>query len=102
KNLAQTQAADDASYSVNGLSLTSSSNSITTAISGLTLNLTQAPPSGSTLQSQITVGSDTASVTSSVTSFIQSYNSLVNLESSLTGYNASTNTASTLTGEAPM
>src|SRR5882757_1005236 len=102
KNLTQTQAAADASYSVNGLSLTSSSNSITTAISGLTLNLTQAPLSGSTLQSQITVGSDTASVTSSVNSFIQSYNSLVNLESSLTGYNASTNTASTLTGEAPM
>jgi flagellar hook-associated protein 2 len=102
KNLTQTQAAADAGYSINGLSLTSSSNSITTAISGLTLNLTQAPLSGSTLQSQITVGSDTASVTSSVNSFLQSYNSLVNLESSLTGYNASTNTASTLTGEAPM
>ena len=102
KNLTQTQAAADASYSINGLSLTSSTNSITSAITGLTLNLTQAPPAGSTLQSQITVGSDTAAVTSSVNNFVQAYNSLVNLESSLTGYNASTKTASTLTGEAPM
>jgi flagellar hook-associated protein 2 len=102
KNLTQTQTAADAQYSINGLSLTSSTNSITTAVSGLTLNLTQAPPSGSTLQAQITVGSDTNAVTNNVNSFIQAYNSLVNLESSLTGYNASTNTASTLTGETPM
>ena len=102
KNLTQTQAAADAQYSINGLSLTSSTNSITSAISGLTLNLTQAPPSGSTLQAQVTVTSDTTAVTNSMNTFVQAYNSLVNLESSLTGYNASTNTASTLTGEAPM
>ncbi len=102
KNLTQTQTAADARYSINGLSLTSSTNSITSAISGLTLNLTQAPPSGSTLQAQITVSSDAAAVTNSVNTFVQAYNSLVNLESSLTGYNASTNTASTLTGEATM
>jgi flagellar hook-associated protein 2 len=102
KNLTQTQTAADARYSINGLSLTSSTNSITSAISGLTLNLTQAPPSGSTLQAQITVSSDAAAVTNSVNTFVQAYNSLVNLESSLTGYNASTNTSSTLTGQATM
>jgi flagellar hook-associated protein 2 len=102
KNLTQTQAATDAQYSINGLSLTSSTNSITSAISGLTLNLTQAPPAASTLQAQITVASDTTAVTNTVNTFVQAYNGLVNLESSLTGYNASTNTASTLTGEAPM
>ncbi len=98
----QVQPAADAQYTVNGLSLTSSTNSITTAVNGLTLNLTQAPPAGSTLQAQVTVGSDTASVTSNVNAFVQAYNSLVNLESSLTSYNASTNTASVLTGEMPM
>jgi len=102
KNLAPTQTATDAQYSINGLSLTSSTNSITTAINGLTLNLTQAPAPGSTLQAQVTVGSDTTSITSSVNSFVQSYNSLVNLESSLTGYNASTKSASVLTGESSM
>jgi flagellar hook-associated protein 2 len=102
KNLTQTQVAADAQYSINGLSLISSTNSITTAINGLTLNLTQAPPAGSTLQAQITVGADSQAVTSNVNSFITAYNGLVNLESSLTGYNASTNTASALTGEIPM
>ncbi len=102
KNLTQTQAAADAQYSINGLSLTSSTNSITSAIAGLTLNLTQAPPSGSTLQAQVTVSRDTTAVTNSVNSFVQSYNSLVNLENSLTGYSASTNKASVLTGEGPM
>jgi flagellar hook-associated protein 2 len=100
--MTQTQAAADAQYSINGLSLTSSTNSITSAIAGVTLNLTQAPPSGSTLQAQVTISSDTTGVTNSVNTFVQAYNGLVNLETSLSGYNASTNTASTLTGETPM
>jgi flagellar hook-associated protein 2 len=102
KNLTQTQAAADAQYSINGLALTSSTNSITTAINGLTLNLTQAPPANSTLQAQITVGTDSTAVSSSVNNFVQAYNSLVSLENSLTGYNASTKTASALTGALSM
>ena len=102
KNLTQTQPAADAQYSINGLPLTSSTNSITTAISGLTLNLTQAPAVGSTLQAQVTVGTDSNAVSTSVNNFIQSYNSLVKLESNLTAYNSSTNTPSTLTGDPSM
>jgi len=102
KNLTQTQAAADAQYSINGLALTSSTNSITTAISGLTLNLTQAPAANSTLQAQITVGTDSSAVSSSVNNFVQAYNTLVNLEKSLTGYNASSKTASALTGDSSM
>ncbi len=100
--MTQAQAALDANYTVNGLALTSSTNSVTTAINGVTLNLTQAPPAGSTLQAQITVATDTTTVTGNVNSFITAYNNLVNLENSLTSYNASTNTASTLTGDTPM
>jgi len=99
KNLTQTQAAQDAQYSVNGLGLTSSSNSITTAINGLTLNLTQAPAAGSTLQAQVTVATDTTSVTNSVSAFVKAYNSLVTLDQGLTAYNSSTKTASVLTGD---
>jgi flagellar hook-associated protein 2 len=102
KNLTQTQTATDAQYSINGLSLTSSTNSITTAISGLTLNLIQAPASGSTLQAQITVGTDSAAVTSNVNRFVTAYNSLVSLENSLTSYSSGSNTASVLTGESSM
>ena len=99
KNLAPTQTAQDAQFSVNGLGLTSSSNVVTTAISGLTLNLNQAPPTGSTLQSQITVATDSTSVAGSVNSFVQAFNSVVTLEHSLTSYNSTTNTASVLTGD---
>jgi flagellar hook-associated protein 2 len=99
KNVTLTQPAKDAQYSVNGLGLTSSSNVITTAINGLTLNLTQAPATGSTLQAQITVATDNNSVTSSVNNFVQAYNSLVKLEQSLTAYDSNTNTASVLTGD---
>lgn len=99
KNLTQTQAAQDAQYSVNGLGLTSSSNSITTAINGLTLNLTQAPAAGSTLQAQVTVATDATSVTDSVSAFVKAYNSLVTLDQGLTAYNSSTHTASVLTGD---
>lgn len=99
QNMTLTQSAQDAQYSVNGLSLTSSSNSVTTAINGLTLNLTQAPAAGSPLQAQVTIATDSNSVTNSVNSFVQSYNSLVKLEQSLTAYNTSTSTASVLTGD---
>jgi len=99
RNMTLTQSGSDAQYSVNGLALTSSSNVITTAVNGLTLNLTQAPASGSTLQAQVTIGTDTSSVTASMNNFVQAYNSLVKLEQSLTAYNASTNTASVLTGD---
>lgn len=99
KNMTATQTGQDAQFSVNGLSLTSSSNIVTSAINGLTLTLNEAPPAGSTLQSQITVGSDTSSVSSSVNDFVSAFNSLVKLEQSLTAYNSTTNTSSVLTGD---
>jgi flagellar hook-associated protein 2 len=98
--MGQTQAAANASYSVNGLALTSQSNTITSAISGVTLNLTQAPPPGGVLQSQITVGTDSSAITSHVNDFIANYNKVVTTVNGLTNYNAQTNTASTLTGDA--
>ena len=98
--MTQTQAAADAQFTVNGLSLTSGSNSVTTAISGVTLNLTQAPATGAPpLQAQLTVGTDPAAITNSVNNFVSAYNSLITLTNNLTNYNASTNTASILTGD---
>jgi len=95
-----TQAAGDASYSVNGLALTSASNSITTAISGVTLNLTQAPAAGGApLQSQMQVAADPTAITASVNSFITAYNSVITLTNSLTNYNSSSKTSSTLTAD---
>ena len=98
--MTQTQPPKDAVFSVNGLSLTSSSNSVSTAINGLTLNLAQAPASGATaLQSQISVSTDTNSINTSINALVTAYNSYVNLSSSLTSYNATSKSGSALTGD---
>jgi flagellar hook-associated protein 2 len=100
KNLTATQQAMDAQYSVNGLSLVSSSNTVTTAVSGLTLNLNEAPAAGSPpLQSQITVGTDSTAVGATVNNFVQAYNKFQSLAKSLSNYNSTTNTAAVLNGE---
>jgi flagellar hook-associated protein 2 len=100
--MTQTQAAADANFSVNGLALTSASNAVTTAISGVTLNLTQAPASGgAALQSQVTIATNPTTVTNSVNSFVSAYNALITLTNSLTSYNATSNSSSVLTGDSP-
>ena len=100
--MAAGQNAADASFSVNGLAMTSASNSVTTAINGVTLNLTQAPAAGGApLQSQVQVATDPTAVTASVNSFISAYNAVISLTNTLTSYDASSNSASVLTGDSP-
>lgn len=72
-NLAETQAALDASVLVDGYTLTSASNEITDAISGVTLNLLA--ETGATAAS-LSVTRDTAAVATSVSDFVSSYNAL--------------------------
>jgi len=80
--------------------LTSASNSVTSAISGVTLNLNQAPAvGGAPLQSQIAVAADPNAITSTVNNFISAYNSLITLTGSLTSFNTTTDTGSVLTGD---
>lgn len=90
------QSAADASFSVNGLALTSASNSVSSVISGVTLNLNQAAS-----VSQVQVGTDPKAVTSTVNGFISAYNAFISLTGTLTSYNASSNSASVLTGDSP-
>jgi len=90
------QSAADASFSVNGLALSSTTNSVSSVINGLTLNLTQANSS-----SQVQIGTDPTAITASVNSFITAYNSFISLTSKLTSYDATSNTSSILTGDSP-
>lgn len=77
--------AQDAKFTVDGLELTSSKNSVTGAISGLTLDLLSAPSTpGGTSYSTVTVGANTDGLKTSLQTFITSYNTLVNLVSTLT------------------
>lgn len=99
----QTQAAQDAQFSINGLALTSASNTVTGAVEGLTLTLAKAPPAGSlpgtTVDAEITVAQDADAVKKSVEDFVKAYNEVEKLIGELTRYDPNTKTAAVLNGE---
>lgn len=94
QTMTASQSAADAHFTVNGLALTSASNVVTSAIAGLSLNLTQ---SGSSAQVQ--VATDPKAVTATVQSFIAAYNAFISLTGTLTAYNPTSNSSSALTGD---
>ncbi len=93
QNLTQGLAAQDASLTVNGLAITSPSNTVTDAISNTTLNLLK---TGTTSMS---IANSTSGVASAVQSFVTAYNSLNSAISSLTSYDATTKQAGLLNGD---
>jgi flagellar hook-associated protein 2 len=96
KSMTSAQSAADASFSVNGLALTSATNSVSSVISGVALNL-NLPNS----VSQVQVGTDPKAVTDSVNGLIAAYNGFISLTNKLTSFDATTNTSSILTGDSP-
>jgi flagellar hook-associated protein 2 len=89
----------DASLTVDGVPITSSTNTVTGAISGVTLNLLgAAPASGSTPATSINLGlaADSSSITSAVSAFVTAFNSLISDVNTTISYNSSTQTAGVL------
>lgn len=94
-NYTQETAPQDASYSIAGVSGTSASNTVSDALSGVTLNLLgTTTATGTTL----TVSNDTTSIQGNIDAFVSAYNTLLGSFQSLGGYDASTQTAGTLMG----
>ncbi|MBA1230781.1 flagellar filament capping protein FliD [Pseudomonas viridiflava] len=94
--------AKDAQFTVDGLSLTSASNKVSGAISGLTFDLVAptAPGAGPT---NVTVATNTDGLKTSLQSFVDSYNTMVKLVSTLTKGTVDSDgkyTAAALTGDA--
>jgi len=97
-SLVQTQAADDAMLTINGLAITRTSNTITDAIAGVTLNLTKgtlASPGVATL----TVAADTGATTTAINNFVSAYNTAVNLLKTDSAYDAANKKAAVLNGD---
>lgn len=97
-SLVQTQAADDAMLTINGLAITRTSNTITDAIEGVTLALTKgtvASPGTATL----TVANNTSATTTAIEAFVKAYNDSVKLLKSSSAYDAATKKAAALTGD---
>ena len=81
--MAQTVPAQDASFTLNGILITKSSNAVTDAIQGVTLNLSKI---GTT---DVAVARDTAAVSKAASSFVDTYNALSSKLKTLTAYGSS-------------
>ncbi|WP_213876053.1 flagellar filament capping protein FliD [Pseudomonas sp. dw_358] len=72
----------NANYSIDGIALSSSTNTVAAAISGVSLKLLA--PTTSTSGTTITVGTDTSSLKTNVTTFMDAYNALMTTMNTLT------------------
>ena len=97
-NYTQEAAAQDAAFSVSGVNFTSATNTVSDAVGGLTLNLLSATTPGT--PETVTVGTDTTTVISNISSFVDAYNTLRSTLTSLGSYDASSNTAGPMMGNA--
>ena len=95
-NVIQTVAGADARFTVNGLSLTSDTNTVTDALDGMTLTL-----KGKTTTSAATVSisDNTAGIKSAITAFVSGYNSFNTSARGLTGFDSSTGIGGALQGD---
>ena len=86
----------NATLTIDGVPLNSPTNTITTAIPGVTLNLVSAAPATPV---QISIGPDSTQAAAAITSFVTAYNAVIgNLNTQFT-VNPSTNTEGPLGGD---
>jgi len=99
-DMTQTQSSQDALFTINGLPIDSSTNTVTTAINGVTLNLAQAASAATNTSgsSTVTVSPDPSQPEAAINKLVSSFNSLASLVSTDTAYDPTSNTSSVLTG----
>jgi flagellar hook-associated protein 2 len=86
----------NASFSIAGVPYTSASNSVSNALSGVTLTLTGLTAANTS--ATLSVANDTTGVESNIDAFVSAYNTLQSTMASLGGYDATTNTAGAMQG----
>ena len=97
-HLLQTGAGTDAAIKINGLDVTSTSNTVTAAVEGVSFTLKKITSS----PVLISVTKDTAKATAGVNGLITAFNQFNTEINSLTSYNATTASGSVLTGDATL
>ncbi len=93
QNLTQTVAAQDATLSVNGLDVTSGSNTLSDVVQGVTLSLAKV---GTTT---VTIGRDAAGAQLAAQGFVKAYNDLNTLLHELTRFDAENGASGALVGD---
>lgn len=91
----RTQAAANAAATINGLPVSSATNSLANVFNGLTINLTKV----TSAPVQVSVTQDSEAIKKSVQSFVDAYNGLSSLLSTDLKYDSSTQTAGPLQGD---
>lgn len=97
-NLTEVSAARDASILVDGVAVTSATNSFTSAISGVTIDATGVSTVGE--PTTLTIAYDTTGARSKIDEFVGAYNSLVDNLRALASYDPETKVAGPLLGDA--
>jgi flagellar hook-associated protein 2 len=103
KNMTQLQAAQNAILNIDGIDVIKASNTITDAISGVTLNLlstSELLPTGGAVSTNLGVASNKEAIKTSVTSFVDAYNKLDTTLRSLTKYDSTGKASGVLLGDA--
>lgn len=95
-NLEELQIAANSIIYVDGQKLTSQSNTVDNAITGVTLDLTKADIAST---STLSIKQDTDSVKKNIEEFVSAYNTLISSIDKLSSYNAESKTASALQGD---
>jgi flagellar hook-associated protein 2 len=89
--------AKDAAFTLNGLSITSASNTVSSAVSGVTLTLKGTTTPGSPIN--ITIAKNDSKITEAITGFTEKFNELVDTLKQLSSFDPSTEQAGPLLGD---
>lgn len=97
QNLTQTSAAQNAQFNLNGLAISSNTNTASTVIPGVTLNLVSANPATPTT---LTISQSNSGAVAAINSFVSSYNTIEATISQGTAYDPKSKQAGPLQGQA--
>lgn len=95
QSMSETLTAQNATFNVNGVAISKSSNIVTDAIQGVTLNLQQV----TTEPVNLNISKDTAAIKEAANKFITEYNGLMSDLKSLSAYASSGKSAGSLAGD---
>lgn len=95
QNLTQSLAAQNAKLTVNGIAITSASNTVSEAIQGVTLTLKNT----TTTPASLTIARDTTAINTAASGFVEAYNALASQIKSRSAYGTDAKTAGSLAGD---
>ena len=96
RNLQQTVAAQNTELTVNGIAVTSATNSVAGAVQDVTMTVSKIGTS------TLSVQKDTASVDSAVNTFVKAYNSLQSVAAKLTAFDPASKSGAVLLGDSTL